>query len=210
MKLLIFGATGLTGRELVKQALGRGDAVTAFVRTPAKLSLEHDHLTVVQGDVTDPASVERAVAGHDAVLCALGASGIFSRTPAITRGVRNIVRGMEGLGVERFVYESALGVGDSRADASFFVRHIVIPFILRHPYADHEEDERTIKASTLAWTIVRPTNLTNGARRGHYQTGAHLKDPFPFGTISRADVAHFMLEQTRADTNVRQALNVRY
>src|SRR6266436_9262191 len=72
MRLLIIGATGGTGRELVKQALERGHQVTAFVRTPARLRLAHERLTVVRGDVLDRSSVEAAVRGHDAVLSALG------------------------------------------------------------------------------------------------------------------------------------------
>ncbi len=72
MKLLIFGATGGTGRQLVDQALAQGHEVTAFARNPENVTAKHDHLKVVQGNVMDATSVETAVAGHDAVLSALG------------------------------------------------------------------------------------------------------------------------------------------
>src|SRR5918992_5532141 len=101
MKLLIVGATGGTGRQLVRQALERGHAVTAFARDPAALD-ERDGLRVLAGDVLDPAAVERAVAGHEAVLCALGKPA--ARPGRVrSQGTRNIVRAMESAGPARLI-----------------------------------------------------------------------------------------------------------
>ena len=72
MKLLVLGASGGTGKQLVQQALGQGHLVTAFVRDPAKIEVPHPNLRVVRGDVLQPDTVEAAVAGQDAVLSALG------------------------------------------------------------------------------------------------------------------------------------------
>src|SRR2546428_11933945 len=102
MLLLIIGATGGTGRELVKQALERGHQVTAFVRTPARLRLAHERLTVVRGDVLDLSSVEAAVRGSDVVLSSLGHKGGFYTTPILPAGHANILGDMEACCVRRF------------------------------------------------------------------------------------------------------------
>src|SRR2546425_325631 len=112
-RLLIVGATGGTGRQLVAQALGRGFEVTALVRNPARLAIPHRHLTILQGDVLDYAAVEAAVRGQDAVLSALGHTHYFPPTQILSRGTANILRAMESSGAPRFVCETSLGIGDS-------------------------------------------------------------------------------------------------
>lgn len=208
MKLLIFGASGLTGREMVKQALEQNHYVTAFVRTPEKFDIQHDSLKVAQGDITNYEKVERAVEGQAAVLSALGASNLLTRTPSLTEGVRNIVRAMEKTGVRRFVYASALGVSDSAADTSFLVRYFIIPVVLGRAYADHEDNEKIIKASSLDWIIVRPTQLVNKPQTGKYKTGVHIADSFPPGKVGRADVADFMLKQVTEDRFLHLTPNI--
>lgn len=94
MKLLVFGATGGTGRQLVEQAIAQGHEVTAFVRNPAAVDIRHPKLAIVQGDAMDAAAVERVIPGHDAVLSALGAPAIRTGTVR-SEGTRNIVRAME-------------------------------------------------------------------------------------------------------------------
>lgn len=110
MKLLVFGSTGGTGRQLVELALARGHAVTAFARNPAKLDIRHANLKVVQGDVMDFASVEKAVQGQEAVLSALG-SPAWKNTAVRSDGTQHIVCAMEEVGVRRFVSLSTLGAG---------------------------------------------------------------------------------------------------
>ena len=97
MKLAIFGATGKTGIELVKQALDQGHAVTAFVRDSARLTIEDENLTIVTGDVFDPASVTQAVQGQDAVICALGAGSELKKTTVRTTGTINIIEEKQGI-----------------------------------------------------------------------------------------------------------------
>ena len=111
MKLLIFGSTGSIGRQLVNQALEQGHTVSAFARDATKVDIKHNNLQVAQGDVMDPASVERAVQGHEAVLCSLGAG---RKGTVRSDGTRNIISAMEKMGVRRFICQSTLGVGDSR------------------------------------------------------------------------------------------------
>src|SRR5688500_16845597 len=113
MRVLIVGATGGTGRELVSQALEQGHRVTAFVRSLDRLRLRHERLTLAQGDVLNPAAVEHAVPGQNAVLCALGHKRWFYPNRILSRGTEHLVRAMEKYRVRRLVCETALGIGDS-------------------------------------------------------------------------------------------------
>ena len=211
MKIIIFGATGGTGKELVKQALDQGHEVTAFVRNQAKFEIKDDHLKIAEGDVADEAAVARAVKDHEAALSALGATTIMRRMPELVDGVRHILAALEkGGALRRFVYESALGVGDSAKEAGFLFENIVRPFVLTNPFADHEEKEKLIKASTLEWVIVRPSVLTNGEQTGKYRAGVHLKSDSIYSSISRADVADFMLKQLSGDQYLRQTPSIFY
>ena len=153
MKLVIFGATGSIGRQLVEQALAQGHGVTALARNPAKLDIKHPDLKIVQGDVMDFTAVEKAVQGQEAVLCALGAG---RKGTIRSEGTRHIVCAMEKAGVRRFICQTTLGVGDSQGNLNFFWKRIMFGFILREAFADHVNQENNIKQSRLDWTIVRP------------------------------------------------------
>ena len=155
MKLLVFGSTGGTGRELLNQALDRGHRVTAYARDPAKIEdIQHSSLKVVRGDVLDTAAVEGTVTGHEGVLVTIGAGP--TRTTLREQGTRNIVEAMQGAGVKRLICQSSLGVGDSRTNLTFFTKYIVVGIFLRHAFADHELQEAVVRESSLDWTIVRP------------------------------------------------------
>lgn len=209
MNLVIFGATGATGRELLKQALEQGHEVTAFARSPSKISdIEHVRRHVAVGDVLDGATVIPAVAGQDAVLCAIGASA--KRSSLREEGTRNIVAAMEETGVRRLICQSSLGVGDSRGNLAFFTRYIIVPLFLRHAFADHERQEAVVKESALDWIIVRPPHLKDGPRTGVYRHGFLATDRGINGRISRADVADFMLEQLTNDTYLHKTPGVSY
>jgi putative NADH-flavin reductase len=210
MNLLVFGASGGTGRELVRQALAQGHTVTAFVRDPTKLPIKHANLRVVQGDVVDRASVERAVQDQQAAICALGSSTPLKRDPTLIDGVRHIIEAMEHAGVQRFIYLSFLGVHDGRDQLSLLGRYIVAPLVMRNVVADHEAKERLIKQSRLNWTIVRPPRLTNGPLTGAYRSGEHIEANSPIPTISRADVADFMLKQLTGEANLHRTPGVMY
>lgn len=209
MKLIIFGATGGTGRHLVDQALDLGHSVTAFVRDRRRLGTSHDNLHIVEGDILAPAAVERAVAGHDGVLCALGMP-LMNADKLRTAGTRNIVCAMENAGVERIVCLSSMGVGDSREFLPLHYRAVILPLLLRRVVADHSGQERLLRDSSLDWTIVRPGNLTDGpvTDESRHDVAA------PSGSIkikvSRADVAAFMLKQVNDNGYSRQAPYLTY
>lgn len=195
VNVLVFGASGGTGREVVKQALDHGHSVRAFVRDPDKLEIKHAKLALIAGDVTEYASVERAVSGADAVASALGSGNSLGSDQALIDGVQNIVRAMEHAGVRRFVYLSMLGVGGSGRQLGFADRYIVLPLLLRNVMKDHARKEALIQQSTLDWVIVRPPRLTNGPYTGRYRSGEDVREKTLLASISRADVADFMVKQ---------------
>lgn len=207
MNILIIGSTGTMGRELVKQALASGHDVTAFARDPSKIESTDQRLKVAQGDVMDKATLERALPGQDAVLCALGAGG---RGGVRAAGTRNLIEAMRKCGVQRLICLSSLGVGESRANLNFLWKYLMFGLLLRAAYADHVEQERIVRDGDLDWTLVRPGAYTDGERTGNYRhgfptsaTGLKLK-------IARADVADFMLNQLGNDSYLRMAPGISY
>jgi putative NADH-flavin reductase len=207
-RLLIVGATGGTGRELVAQALQRGFAVTALVRDPSRLRMEHAQLRIIRGDVLDYVAVEEAVRNQEAVLSALGHRRYFSSVRVLSDGTRNIVRAMEKHGVSRFVCETSLGIGDSAARLGLYYTFFVIPVILPLYFWDKTRQERVIAASKLDWVITRPGVLTNEGARGKYRHGFHVGSFLWTVRISGADVAAFMLDQLASDAYLRTAPGV--
>jgi len=200
LRLLIVGATGGTGRQLVAQALERGHEVTAMVRNPDKLHIDHLRLTVVQGDVLDAASVDRAVQGQEAVLSALGHRRYLYPARILSEGTRHIVRAMEAHGVRRFVCETSLGIGDSAGRMGLYYTLFVIPVILPFYFWDKTRQERIVAESALDWVIVRPGALTDGQARGAVRHGSKVGNALSTVRVSRADVAAFMLDQLSSDT----------
>ena len=160
-RILIVGATGGTGRELVAQALERGYAVTALVRNPSRLQIKHPRLIVAQGDVLDYNSVEAAMRGQEAVVSALGHKRFFYPTRILSEGTRNILRAMEAHQVARFVCATSLGLGDSAGRMGLFYTLFIIPMILPLYFWDKTRQERLIAQSRSDWTIVRPGVLTS-------------------------------------------------
>lgn len=207
MKLLVVGATGRTGREIVAQALEQGHVVTAFVRNSAAMTTRHEALKVMQGDVLDYPSIEDAVAGQDAVLSTLGARSL-KKTSVLSEGTKNIIRAMERHGVRRFVCESSLGVGDSKRQLGWLTNLLILP-LLRNVYREKEVQERYVKQSNLDWIVVRPAALTNGPRTGTYRDGFRPTHRI-VARISRADVADYMLKQLTDNTYLRMTPGVWY
>jgi uncharacterized protein YbjT (DUF2867 family) len=165
MNIVVFGATGSTGRLVVEAALSAGHLVTAFVREPKRMSLTHPHLRIVKGDVMDPVSVAPAVQGSDAIICALGmipqAKGDLGRrqigVPVCSVGTKNILADMpQGLG--RLIVQSSVRVGESYAAGSFGAGFLV-KLALKEVMEDKEEQEAAVRGSDCNWPIVRPATV---------------------------------------------------
>jgi uncharacterized protein YbjT (DUF2867 family) len=209
MKILVLGASRGTGALCVKSALAKGHSVSAFSRTPAKLDVTHAALTKVAGDFHDTASVHRAVAGHDAVIiCASPNSlGTIKDEPDyFSRGTKYCIDAMKEHGVKRLVVLSAHGVGESKPAASWFQRTFLIGGLVKGFFRDHDVQERMTRESGLDFVIARPTRLTNGKAKGKYVRTAELIS-VP-ATISRADVADFMVEACESPRWVGEAVQL--
>jgi len=209
MQLVVFGATGGTGRELVKQALGHGHSVRAFVRNPDRLKVIHHRLEVVTGDVQDAKSVAAAVAGQDAVLCALGVNERKPNT-ILSDATRTLVGAMEAEGVRRLLYVSSLGVGETKGQLGPIYNHVVLPLLLKEIFADKETAETVVRESGLDWTIVQPARLTNALLTGKYRAGPGAAKGRWFPKIARADVADFMLNALERKQFIREVAAIAY
>ena len=190
MRLFVLGATGGTGRALLQQARARGHRVTAFVRSPEKLGPAGDETTVIRGDPLDAGQLRAALPGHDAVLSALGPPGMGPNT-VVSESARSTVAAMQATGVRRLL---VVGVAVLFEDDGLLTA-IARRTFLRNVARDHAEMERIVRASGLDWTIARPPRLTNGALTRAYGV-ADGRMPSGAGlTISRADVADFLLDE---------------
>jgi putative NADH-flavin reductase len=196
MKIIVFGATGRTGREIVTQALAQGHSVTAFARNPERLE-GLAHLRVVQGDALDPVAVAEAISGHRAVLSALGARDL-KKADLLSGALPNILNGMRHDFVTRLI---ALGAAGAQPDYGKYqnaltriIFGVAKTTLLRHPFADQRAQERILASSEADYTIVRAPRLTDDPFTGKYRI---LPDALPPGAlrIARADVAAFMLLQ---------------
>jgi len=205
MNIVVFGATGKTGLEIVKQALEGGHEVTAFVRDPARLAIENINLNVITGDVFDPASVAQAIKGQDAAVCALGAGSDLKKTTVRTIGTINIISGMQQNNVKRLLVITAMGVGESWDTLSMFNKFFFAT-LLKSSRVDHEAQETVVKASGLDWTIIRPSGLIDASRTGVYDFGEDI--PAKTSKIARADVADLILKELEQSRHIGKALTI--
>ena len=219
MKLTIVAATGRIGRHLLDQSLAAGHDVTVVVRNPRALPAD---VRVVVADLAaaDPAALEPAVAGADAVLSGLGPR---SRGDAgiASRGTGAVVQAMRATGVRRVVVVSAAPVSTvaspgrphpPRHDPGEgpVMRHLATPLLraaLRDVYADLALMEDILRDSGLDWTVVRPPRLTDRPPTGRYRTadGRNLRRGV---LVSRADVAHLMLATLDRPETIGQAIGI--
>jgi putative NADH-flavin reductase len=210
MRLVIFGSTGPTGRELVSQALHKGHDVTAVARDPAAVDATPARLQVVRADVLDRSSFDGVLSGVDAVLSAIGTHG-RQPTAVYSMGTSNIRDGMHQAGVRRFVGISALPVA-SRTELGPAERWIVVPLLsmfFGEMYSDMTRMEQVLRDSDLDFTIMRPPQLTNEQATGRYRTAINQRLPRA-RKISRADLAAEMLQVIPDRDTVRATVTLAY
>jgi putative NADH-flavin reductase len=196
MKIIVFGATGGTGKLIVTQALAKGHSVTAFARSPEGFPTD-PHLRVVKGDVFDFGAVVDAMHGHRAVLSALGAR-TTKKSDVLVRAIPNILAGMHQEYVTRLIVLGAAGLDRDWSKyqnaLTAMTMWVARKTAMKHPFIDQAAQERLLLASDVDYTIVRAPRLVDGPFTGQYQV---LPDAQPSGAlrVTRADVADFMLQQ---------------
>jgi len=209
MTITIFGASGRTGKHLVRKALARGYLVRAFVRDRSRLAFGDPRLEVIEGDVHDPGRVEKAVAGAEAILSALGWTR-RSRKDVLSEAAKNIVSAMKKHNVRRIIALTGYGVrfpNDPPDSVSKKIFHFLLGIFLPHLVPDGIVYAKTISGSGLDWTIVRAPILSNRRGRLSYKTGYF--DP-GISMVSREDVADFMIRQIKDRQYIGEAPVIGY
>lgn len=198
-KIVILGATGPTGRHIVAQAVARGYDVTVLVRSPEKAA-ELKGAKIVVGDARDEKALRQTIKGRDAVISALGTpASPFREVTLLSTATRALVNAMKAEQVSRLIAVTGLGAGDSKGHGGFLFDNLIYPFLLRKVYADKNRQEAIVKGSDLDWTIVRPSILNNKQEHKPVRALTDFSDVHG-GTISRKDVATFLLDQVTSST----------
>jgi putative NADH-flavin reductase len=202
MRITVFGATGRTGRPLVRQALDRGHDVVAFARSPEKLNVVDEALTIVEGDAYSGDGVTEAVAGSDVVVSVLGQTSDGPDDLLAVAG-DHILGALAETGVDRLVTLVGAGVREESESVSFSgkVMGTVLKFVAREVLADAETHVERVRSSDTRWTVVRAPRLTSGEGTGEYRAG---DIELGFDSISRADTAQFILDVVEDDQFVHE------
>jgi putative NADH-flavin reductase len=211
LNILVIGANGGIGKQVVALALQAGHNVTAVLRNPSKLTIKHANLRIVKGDVMYPETFEDHLEAMDAVISALGTSTINKPTILYSEGNKNLLKAMKKSGVNRAFFISASAIEISPV-LPFYVRlaeKYIVQKILKHMYADLLLMEKLVKETDINWTIVRPPRLTDKSATGQYRfaINSFLKNCL---SISRADVAHFMINNMSNEATYKATIEVGY
>jgi putative NADH-flavin reductase len=204
-KIAVFGATGDTGEQIVEQALQAGYEVVAYARNPSKLNVSNEHLTVIQGELSDAALIETALRGTSAVLSALGPRG-GSKNKPLTQGMQNIIGAMKKQGVRRIIITSTLSAKDIKDKPSLRTKAMVnlVKITMHAAYEDIVNAAEIVRASDLEWIILRLALLNNKPKSGKVKAG-YVGTGEVGAQISRADIAGFMLKQIEDTKYLREA-----
>jgi uncharacterized protein YbjT (DUF2867 family) len=198
-KILVLGATGVTGRLIVNQAVARGYDVTVLVRSAEK-ARDITGAKLIVGDARDETALRAALKGREAVVSALGTSvSPFREVTLLSTATRALVSAMKAEQISRLVCITGMGAGDSAGHGGFVADNVIFPLLLKKVYADKNRQEAIVRESGLDWVLVRPSILNNKPGRGSVRALTDLSG-FHGGSIAREDVATFVLDQVRADS----------
>ncbi len=211
MKLALFGITGRIGSRIAREALGRGHQVTAIVREPGRLILTHEHLSAVAGDALDPAGVAANVAGHDAVMSAIGPTG-GSRPEMVVEVARALIAGLQRAGVSRLVVVGGAGSLE-KAPGLQLVDTPDFPKALRAIALAHREALVVYQKADLDWTFMSPPAfIAPGERTGRYRTGTDrlVTNEKGESRISMEDYAVAFVDEVEQSRFRRRRMTVAY
>ncbi len=208
MRLLIFGATGKTGKYLIEQGLHAGHTITAFVRNPKKLQQRKNYLISFSGNISNQSDILHAMKGQEVVISVLGnkTSNVFWKSnTTISEGLKNIIHGMHIRRVKRILFVTSFGISDN----IFLPEKILINVFLHNVFADLPTQEKLIKESGLEYTIVRPARLVDGQKTGKYKAEENLPI-WPWSKITRSDVADFILHTIQNKNMIQKTITLSY
>ena len=193
-RVLVIGASRGIGLETVRRALATGHQVRALARSATTIAITHAGLEKINGSALSEQDIEKAVEGCDAVITALGLTPTLQPVRLFSASTRLVIDAMKRHGVRRLITVTGIGAGDSKGLGGLLYSKLLQPLLLGTIYQDKDREEAVIRQSDLDWTIVRPGFLTRFAGSGKYRA---LSDPsrWESGFVSRANVAHFLVEQ---------------
>ena len=202
MKIAIFGATGIVGRAITKEALRRGYEVTVLTRDASHVSEKNSKLHVMVGDVMDPATTLKVVTGQDAVIQTLGIGGKGNGKPThfVSSAMKVIMEQMEKAGVKRLIAISVIGADGSWKFLPWIYRAFILPVFQKWfvpIIADKDRMEKDIEASNLDWTIIRCTTIKDAPATGHVTVALDNGKGLKF-SINAPDMARFFVDQLKS------------
>lgn len=206
-RILVLGANGPAGRRAVRQALDRGYAVTALTRRPESFPIEHDELIVIGGDATDSETIDAVVAPCDAVISVIGSAFTWRPVEVYSATARLVVNAMLRHGVRRLVVVTSTGVATDERLHGVLARlgyELIRKTFARTVYDDMARMEKTVSASALDWTIVRPPLLTDDPGTGYAAAEGRIDGP----CVARDDLAEMLVDQLDDDRYVRRIAGV--
>lgn len=207
MTVLLIGATGPTGRAIIRAAQAEGLVIRALARRPEALA--DVNVEVVKGDVESEATLQAAMRGASAVVSAFGTPLILKGpVTLLSRGTSNIVAAMKSEGLDRFLCITGMGAGDSRGHGGFVYDRVILPLLLGRIYADKDRQEAVVRASGLDWTLIRPAFLKSGQGRGRWREITDWNGAGRLTSIDRTDVARFIVRELGGHRYTRQAVNI--
>ena len=209
-KIIVFGASGGTGKQVVHEALNAGYEVTVIVRNTEDYIFGHPLLNIIHGDVFEPETFKSAMAGKDAVVSCLG---YHKREPTTvySEGITNIMKAMQAGGVKRLICLSNSAV-EIPQNATFWMKFEIkniLQRLFKYSYADMLLMENILKNSGLNWTVIRPSRLMNSLKTGNYRTSINKK-PFKPSSISRKDLADYIFHHLFDEKIYKSKVEISY
>lgn len=206
MKVTVFGGTGTAGLLTIDQVLKKGYHVTAYARTPSKVTFKHPNLTVVKGELTEFDKISEVIKGADAVISVLGPTGV-SKDTVIANGMKNIIKAMQENNVQRLVAAVSSSYRDPKDKFQFWIdfgvwvlRTIAKPILI-----DIETTGKVVAECNLDWTMIRLPKLSNQRPKGKFNVGYTGNGKVKNFFLSRTDLASFLAQQLNDLTYWRQA-----
>lgn len=209
-KILVFGATGRTGQIIIRKLLKKGYQVTAFARNIKKLrKIQHPSFCTELGSIHNYSDVLKATHKHDVVISALGTSRVLPNT-IVSKGVTNIIAAMKESKVKNLIFQSSLGVGDSKGQLGILYNFVLLPFLLWFIFKDKERQEALIINSDLNWTIIRPAHFIPFSLPKSYRVILSPKRPRILPIMSRFHTADFIAKNCEDSQYNRQKVALSY
>lgn len=201
MKIAIIGATRGIGLALVKAALADNHEVTVLARVLGRMPISHPNLRVVAGDAQNREAIKVVVDGQDVVCDCLGTTNVIKKITMFSRCAENLSKALKP--EQLLIAVTGIGAGDSKGYGGFLYDYLFLPIVLRRMYADKDRQEQILKRNVARLIIVRPGALNNAPLKGRYRALVDLQGVHG-GSISRADVADFMLAQAKSPQFIGQ------